>query len=178
MSEEEKIIESEDTEPVVTESDSIHYIRAQFPDLIQEVSNTFGEETIVVSQVNLIKFMTFLRDDPSFLYNYLSDLTAIDRLNLDDTIRFAVVYQLYSHKFQRRLRVKIPVPEDQLHTESVVSIWPAADWLEREVYDMYGVIFDNHPDLRRILMPDDFESYPLRKDYPLHGKGERDNFVF
>ena len=69
MSEEEKITESEDTEPVVTESDSIHYIRAQFPDLIQEVSNTFGEETIVVSQVNLIKFMTFLRDDPSFLYN-------------------------------------------------------------------------------------------------------------
>lgn len=177
MSDEEQNIETEDSAHVDPESDLIRHIRSHFPDYIHEVSDAYGEEAIVISPDRQIEFMSFLRDDPALLFNYLSDLTAVDRLHLEETIRFAVVYQLYSYKFQRRIRIKIPVREDHLHIESVISIWPAANWLEREVYDMYGIVFDNHPDLRRLLMPDDFESYPLRKDYPLHGKGERDNFV-
>ena len=74
--------------------------------------------------------------------------------------------------------MKIPVPEADGHIATVVPLWPSANWLEREVYDMYGITFDGHPDLQRILMPDDYGSHPLRKDYPLHGKGKRDNFVF
>ncbi|MYJ00430.1 MAG: NADH-quinone oxidoreductase subunit C [Gemmatimonadetes bacterium] len=122
--------------------------------------------------------MTFLRDDPELSFDYLVDVTAVDRLRLDEEIRFAVVYQLYSYKHNRRFSVSVPVSEADSRISSVVSVWPGANWLEREVYDMYGIVFEGHPDLRRILMPDDFGSFPLRKDYPLHGKGERDNFVF
>ena len=153
-------------------------IRARFGDASVRGGNAVGCESVIAERDGLLPFMTFLRDDPELTFDYLADVTAVDRLKLDEAIRFAVVYQLYSYKHNRRFSVSIPVPEADPRIQSVVSVWPGANWLEREVYDMYGIVFEGHPDLRRILMPDDFGSYPLRKDYPLHGKGERDNFVF
>ena len=153
-------------------------IRARFGDASVRRGNAVGCESVIAELDSLHPFMTFLRDDPELAFDYLVDVTAVDRLGLDEAIRFAVVYQLYSYKHNRRFSVSVPVPEADPRIESVVSVWPGANWLEREVYDMYGIVFEGHPDLRRILMPDDFGSYPLRKDYPLHGKGERDNFVF
>ncbi|MXY26674.1 NADH-quinone oxidoreductase subunit C, partial [Candidatus Poribacteria bacterium] len=85
---------------------------------------------------------------------------------------------LYSYQGQCRFRVKVPVHENDLSIPSVAGLWRAANWLERETYDMFGIHFEGHPDLRRILMPDDFEGYPLRKDYPLRGRGERERFNF
>ncbi len=153
-------------------------IRDRFGDASVRSGNAVGCESVIAERDTLLPFMNFLRDDPELSFDYLVDVTAVDRLRLDEAIRFAVVYQLYSHKHNRRFSVSVPVPEAEPRIESVVSVWPGANWLEREVYDMYGIDFEGHPDLRRILMPDDFGSHPLRKDYPLHGKGERDNFVF
>jgi NADH-quinone oxidoreductase subunit C len=176
MAEEGQTIETQPSTP--PESDVVRRIRTQVPDAVLAVSDAFGEETIVVQKDRIGEVMACLRDDPALLFNYLVDITAVDRLYLDDPVRFTVVYHLYSYTYNRRLRVKAPVPEEAPNIASVVALWPSADWTEREVYDMYGIVFEGHPDLRRLLMPDDFGSYPLRKDYPLHGKGERDNFVF
>lgn len=153
-------------------------IRTEFGDGSVRAGNAVGCESVIAERDSLLPFMTFLRDDPELSFDYLVDVTAVDRLKLDEAIRFAVVYQLYSYRHNRRFSVSVPVPEADPRIASVVSVWPGANWLEREVYDMYGIEFEGHPDLRRILMPDDFGSFPLRKDYPLHGKGERDNFVF
>lgn len=153
-------------------------IRAEFGDGSVRAGNAVGCESVIAERDSILPFMKFLRDDPELSFDYLVDVTAVDRLKLDEAIRFAVVYQLYSYRHNRRFSVSVPVPEADPRIASVVSVWPGANWLEREVYDMYGIEFEGHPDLRRILMPDDFGSYPLRKDYPLHGKGERDNFVF
>ena len=90
--------------------------------------------------------------------------------------RFAVVYQLNSIEHNARLRVQAYVPEDPCEIDTVSGIWDSANWGEREAFDMYGVVFKGHPDLKRILMPDNYEGHPLRKDYPLKGRGERDNF--
>jgi NADH-quinone oxidoreductase subunit C len=124
--------------------------------------------------------MRFLRDDASTRFAMLADVTALDLLKHPEAEkwpeRFAVVYHLYSLEHNARLRVKAYVPEEPCETPSVVELWPAANWGEREAYDMYGIRFVGHPDLRRILMPDAYEGYPLRKDYPLKGRGERDNF--
>ena len=153
-------------------------IREKFGDGSVRTGNAVGCESVIAEADSLLPFMSFLRDDPELSFDFLVDVTAVDRLRLDESIRFAVVYQFYSYKHNRRFSVSVPVPEADPRIQSVVSVWPGANWLEREVYDMYGIVFEGHPDLRRILMPDDFGSYPLRKDYPLHGKGERDNFVF
>jgi NADH-quinone oxidoreductase subunit C len=90
--------------------------------------------------------------------------------------RFAVVYQLTSLEHNARLRVKAYVPEEPCEIATATELWPAANWAEREVYDLYGIRFTGHPDLRRILMPENYQGHPLRKDYPLKGRGERDHF--
>ena len=154
------------------------YMREKFGDESVRTGNAVDCESIIVEREAVLPFMTFLKNDPKLSFEFLVDVTAVDRLQLDEPIRFAVIYQLYSFKYNHRFTVSVPITEADPQIPSVVSVWPGANWLEREVYDMYGIIFENHPDLRRILMPDDFGSYPLRKDYPLHGKGERDNFVF
>jgi NADH-quinone oxidoreductase subunit C len=93
----------------------------------------------------------------------------------DNPERFHVVYNLYSYPLRARLIVKVPVTERDCSVDTVSDLWKTANWLEREVYDLFGIGFKNHPDLRRILMPDGYEGHPLRKDYPLEGRGERDN---
>ena len=111
-------------------------------------------------------------------FELLVDLTAVDYLTYPEPrpTRFAVVYQIYSFAADARLRVKAYVPEAEPELESVTGLWPAAGWLEREAGEMFGIIFLGHPDPRKLLLPEDFAGFPLRKDYPLAGRGERENF--
>jgi NADH-quinone oxidoreductase subunit C len=125
-----------------------------------------GEAVVVVAREKASDALRTLRDHPDMRFEQLSDLTAADYLGR--TPRFEVVYQLYSITLNHRLRVKVPVPEDDPVLPTASGIWKAANWAEREVWDMFGIRFAGHPDLRRILMYPEFRGHPLRKDYPLH----------
>jgi NADH-quinone oxidoreductase subunit C len=125
-----------------------------------------GEIVIVLQRVALADALRTLRDDPEIRCEHLSDLTVVDYLGR--TPRFEVVYQLYSITGNHRVRVKVPVPEDDAAVPTASGIWKAANWAEREAWDMFGIRFAGHPDLRRILMYPEFVGHPLRKDYPLH----------
>jgi NADH-quinone oxidoreductase subunit C len=139
-------------------------LKEKFPDSVVETSEFRGELTIIIRKEDIVSVCTFLRDDPELLFNYLSDLTAVDRLVRKP--RFDVIYHLYSIDKSHRVRLKIKLDQGE-SLESVTPVWSGANWFEREVFDMFGIKFDNHPDLRRILMPDDWEGHPLRKDFPL-----------
>ena len=118
-----------------------------------------------------LEILSWLRDDPDQQYDLLRDVTAVD---YGGGRPLQVVYQLFSFFHKQALRVKCELPLDSLEIESVCGLWMAADWLEREVYDLFGITFKNHPDLRRILMPPDYaEGHPLRKDFPLRGRFSR-----
>lgn len=130
---------------------------------------------LIVSAGELTAVLETLKDESSF--DMLIDVTCVDYLEYPDAIdRFGVIYALLNTTSGERLFVKTYLNEPELSLPSVASLWRAAEWLEREVFDMFGIRFDNHPDLRRILMPEEFAAYPLRKDYPLRGRGERHNF--
>ena len=143
-----------------------------------------GAIVVVVRKEQAYAVLEYLKTDPELAYTFLVDVTALDNSQMEselmqfDYARYMVVYQLYSYQGQCRLRVKVPVHENDLNTPSVTGLWQGANWLERETYDMFGINFEGHPDLRRILMPDDFEGHPLQKDYPLRGRGERESFNF
>ena len=143
-------------------------LRTNFAGTVVEITEALGEITVVAKREGLIELLTYLRDEPKLRFNYLSDIGGLD-LGEFAAPRFALAYQLYSMEHNHRLRVKVFVDEDDAHAPSVCGVWKAANWLEREIYDMFGVTFDNHPDLRRILMPADYEGYPLRKDFPIKG---------
>jgi NADH-quinone oxidoreductase subunit C len=124
-----------------------------------------GEAVVMVEREAIGQALQTLRDHPETRFEQLTDLTAVDYLGR--TPRFEVIYQLYSVTLNHRLRVKVPVPEDDPLVPTASGIWKAANWAEREVWDMFGIRFTGHPDLRRILMYPEFEGHPLRKDYPL-----------
>jgi NADH-quinone oxidoreductase subunit C len=133
-----------------------------------------GELSLRVPRERLIELMSMLRDDPSLRFNLLKDVCVVDWFRRND--RFEVVYNLWSIPHNLRLRVKCFVEEKNPHVESVVGLWESANWYEREAYDMHGVIFDGHPDLRRMYLPEDFVDpstgeplYPLRKEFPMMG---------
>jgi NADH-quinone oxidoreductase subunit C len=137
---------------------------------VAQISYWVGDWTIVVPAAQLLEVAKHLREAPDAAFDLCSDVTATDwppRLSG----RFDVVYVLYSTRHRHRIRVKTIVAESQ-PLPSVTAVWPAANWLEREIYDMFGVNFAGHPDRRRILMPEDWQGYPQRKDYPLEGPGE------
>jgi NADH-quinone oxidoreductase subunit C len=146
----------------------VSLIRTKFADTVQEVIEAVGEVTIIANREGLVELMAFLRDEPSLLFNYLSDIGGVD-LGEFAAPRFAVAYQLYSLEHNHRLRVKVFLEEEDAHLPSMWNVWKASNWLEREIYDMFGVTFTGHPDLRRILMPADYDGYPLRKDFPTKG---------
>jgi NADH-quinone oxidoreductase subunit C len=123
-----------------------------------------GEATVVIGREGAAGLLLALRDRPELRFDQLSDLTAVDYLGRAP--RFEVVYHLNSLAHRHRLRVKVPVPEDDPWAHSVIDVWKAANWLEREAWDMFGIRFVGHPDLRRILMYEEFVGHPLRKDYP------------
>ncbi|MBI4831541.1 MAG: NADH-quinone oxidoreductase subunit C, partial [Candidatus Lindowbacteria bacterium] len=153
--------------------------RTRFPDAILEQKEYRGEMNVVVRSDVIFEITKFLRDMPELLYRHLADITCVDYLHIGSAFgRFAVVYLLYSFKYGDRVRLKAFLPEKDPYIYSLVPLWQTANWLEREVYDMFGIVFRNHPDLRRILMPEDSVHFPLRKDYPLTGKGERESFPY
>ena len=155
--------------------------------LTEEVLNSkFAADGLVFSQfrdnhrinvpaTKLFDILAFLKNEQHF--DFLAELTAVDYLELEGAKdRFGVVYVLVCTKSGERLVIKTHVNDPDPVLPSAYSLWKAADWLEREVYDMFGIKFSGHPDLRRILTPDEFTAFPLRKDYPLKGRGERHNF--
>ncbi len=147
-------------------------LEAQFPSEIVNSRKFRDESTVWVKKANIVAILKALRDDPSLRYNFLSDLTAVDLLKIkgNDAPRFEVVYNLYSLSTFKRFRVKAQVEYPDPRIDTVESVWPAANWLEREVYDLMGIVFNYHSDLRRIQMPDDWIGHPLRKDFPLGGE--------
>jgi NADH-quinone oxidoreductase subunit C len=124
----------------------------------------FGDDTALVRRERIVEICTYLRDDPDLRFDIAMDLTGVDYLGEEP--RFEVVYHLYSLEKKHRVRVKTRVPEEDPVIDSIIPVWVGMDWFEREAYDMYGIIFRGHPNLRRILMYEEFEGHPLRKDYP------------
>jgi NADH-quinone oxidoreductase subunit C len=149
-------------------ADDIAALRDRFSEAITETTEALGETSCYVEARFIVEVCRFLRDDERFAMNMLSDLTAVD-LGIDQDPRFEVVYHLNSLTKLHRLRLKVRLPADDPAIATVMTVWKTADWLEREVFDMFGIVFDGHPDLRRILMPEEFQWHPLRKDYPVRG---------
>ena len=146
-------------------------LRERFGAAAVETHDQHGDHTIVVGRESLIDVLRQCRDLPALGFDMLTDLTAVDYLKFpgrEDGPRFEVVYHLYSLARNHRLRVKVRVEEDDAVVPTAVSIWPIANWLEREVWDMFGVRFEGHPDLRRLLLYEEFVGHPLRKDYPIN----------
>lgn len=143
-------------------------LKEKFASSIIEVVEFRGEVTVTVNKNDILAILSFLKE--SLQFNLLTDVTAVDYLDIKAD-RFMMVYQLFSIDKKDRLRIKAPLAETDGHIQSATQVWATANWLEREVFDLFGIVFDNHPDLRRILMTPDWEGYPLRKDYPLQGPG-------
>jgi len=126
-----------------------------------------GDLTFTVQKSSNVRLLGFLRDDPGLLFNFLMDLTAVDYFRKKPQ-RFEVVYHLFSLKYNRRVRIKAPVGMDDCTIDSVVPLWKTANWYEREAWDLYGIKFNGHPNLRRLLLYEGFKGHPLRKDYPIN----------
>lgn len=137
------------------------------PESVTDAGLSRNELTLFVPGARIRDIAEFLRSDAELQFCYLADLTAVDRFPAEP--RFEVVYQLYSIPTRSRLRLKVKVGGDEPAVDSLSSLWPTANWFEREVYDLFGIRFHGHPDLRRLLLPDDWVGYPLRKDYPMEG---------
>ncbi|MBA3806368.1 MAG: NADH-quinone oxidoreductase subunit C [Acidobacteria bacterium] len=140
-------------------------LRDRFKDAVTEASEFIGQLSIRIDAPRIVEVCEALKRDSQTPFNYLSDLTCVHYPERDDA-PFEVVYNLYSIAGNERVRLKVAVKEGN-SVESVTGVWPTANWMEREVYDLFGVPFRNHPDLRRILLPEDWEGHPLRKEYPL-----------
>jgi NADH-quinone oxidoreductase subunit C len=143
----------------------IRELNVRLPGAVADGNTNLGEITVYVDPARIVDVCRHLRNDQKFVR--LSSVTAVDWLPADP--RFEVVYHLQSIERNLRLRVKCRVGGETPEIDSVTPVWRAADWYEREVFDMFGIVFRNHPNPRRILMPDDWQGYPLRKDYPVHG---------
>ncbi len=150
-------------------SAAVELLQKKFPGEVVEVVEFRGETTIIVKPERIVDICRTLRDAPETSFRYLSMIAGMDYL--PQSPRFGVVYALYSHKFHNRVTLKTLLQDDaNPAVDSVVPVWSTANWHEREAYDLVGIRFRGHPDLRRILMPADWVGHPLRKDYPLRGK--------
>ncbi len=145
----------------------VEKLRTQFPTSLLEAKEFRAETTLHIKKEDIVAVCKFLRDDPDCGFDYLSDLCGADAYTPEN--RFDVVYNLYSLASKQRLRLKVFTDEADMHVPSVTSVWAGAEWPEREAYDMFGIIFDGNKDLRRMYMPEEFEYFPLRKDFPLMG---------
>ncbi|AEH45487.1 NADH (or F420H2) dehydrogenase, subunit C [Thermodesulfatator indicus DSM 15286] len=150
---------------------AIEMLKENFPDEIIEEGESAGQPYVVVKKEKIVEILRFLHDKPELLFDHLADLTAVDWFK-KKTPRFEIVYNLFSIRYKQFLRVKAQVSEEDPQIDSVTSIWKVANWFEREVYDMFGITFKGHPDLRRLIMPEDWQGYPLRKEHPLALEGE------
>jgi NADH-quinone oxidoreductase subunit C len=142
----------------------------RFGSHVVETHDQHGDHTAVVAREAIVAILGFCRDDAGLRFEVLMDLTAVDYLQFpgrEDGPRFDVVYHLYSITHNHRLRLKVPVEQDDAVVPTATGLWPIANWLEREVWDMFGIRFAGHPDLRRLLLYEEFVGHPLRKDYPI-----------
>jgi NADH-quinone oxidoreductase subunit C len=152
---------------------TLEALQAQWGDIAS--SEFRGDRRVVIPKDHLLEAMRLLKQSRGF--DLLVDVTCVDYLNYHDAKdRFGLVYLLANTATNERLTVRVYLNEPDHSVSSVMPLWAGANWLEREVYDMFGIVFEGHPDLRRILMPEEFTAFPLRKDYPLQGRGERHNF--
>ena len=140
----------------------------EHPEWTHEVVEALGETTITVARENIVAACEFLKQAPGLEFNFLADLCGVDR-GPEEEPRFEVNYHLFSTTKHHRVRLKVLLNEDDAIVPTVTGVWRTANWHERETYDLFGVIFDGHPDLRRILLPDDWQGHALRKDFPLRG---------
>ncbi len=153
----------------------VEKLQERFPDDVLESYRHRGQQCVLLRRDHILDVCTYLQKDCSM--NHLMCLCGVDNSTKKSTVdpfheRFEVVYQLYSIAERQGIRLRAQVPEDDCSIESITSLWTGADWLERECYDLMGIHFNGHPDLRRILTPDDWEGHPLRKEYPLRGDRE------
>jgi NADH/F420H2 dehydrogenase subunit C len=151
-------------------------IQTQFPGHFIEAQEAFGELTVQIRRAGIVDVCRFLRDDPHLGFDHITDICSVDYP--EDEERFEVIYHFCSIRNRNRIRLKARVPEEDCIIDSITGLWHGANFLEREVYDMMGIRFKHHPDLRRILLTDDFDGFPLRKDFPTEGKGWRNTFEF
>lgn len=145
--------------------DPVDLARLTLKDAVKDVITFRGELTLVLDPARIVDAALFFRDTEGLEYNFLSDITGVDYFPRSP--RFAVCYHLYSMLYNRRLRLKVFPDDEKPEVPSVTPVYPAADWEEREAYDMFGIVFTGHPALRRIMMPEEWSGYPCRKDYPL-----------
>ncbi len=169
-------------EAEITERIEVRKIREAFPGAVLDVNNFRGDTRILVSRDKIVDICKLMRDDEELQYHFFSECLGVDYLETKPDYRFEVVYNLYSLPYvyngnsigtNARIFLKIGIPEEDPTAPSVVSIYPGANFPEREIYDMFGIKFEGHPDLRRILMSDDWVGHPQRKDYPLGGERVR-----
>ncbi len=146
----------------------VEQLRAWNPKAVAQVIEYRGETTIVVPRDLLRRAAEQCRDNPALKFNLLSDATCVDRYPIEP--RFELNYQLVSLDRRERVRLRTSVSAEQPLIESLVPVWPGANWMEREIFDLFGIRFEGHPDLRRILLPEGFEGAPLRRDFPTEGK--------
>jgi NADH-quinone oxidoreductase subunit C len=140
-------------------------LRERFSTAIVEMGESLGDVSVTVQPDRLVEIAQFLRDDPELKYSFLENLCGVDYLGREP--RFEVVYHFFSFEYYHRVCLKVGVPEEDPTVPSLTDLWPTANWQEREAYDMFGIQFSGHPSLDRILMPEDWEGYPQRKDVPL-----------
>jgi len=150
-------------------------IIVKFPDEILEGPALESENAVSVKSDKILEILEYCRTDGDMNFLFLTDLTAVDFLEFDSPERFAVIYVLRNMESMENLIIRAFL-SGQEEIDTVSDIWHSAEWLEREVWDLFGIKFKGHPNLKRILMPDDYEGHPLLKDYPLKGRGERDSF--
>jgi NADH-quinone oxidoreductase subunit C len=165
--------------PVGEERQEVRKIREAFPDAILDVQTFRGDTRILVKREQIVDICRLMRDDPDLQYNFFGECLGVDYLDRFDDHRYEVIYNLYSVEFEKdgvrygknhRIFLKVPVLEEDPTVPSVISVYPGANFPEREIFDMFGIRFEGHPDLRRILMSDDWVGHPQRKDYPLGGE--------
>jgi len=145
-------------------------IKEKFPEAVVSASEYRGQAAVVLKKESILDVAGWLHAEPDMAMDLLPDLCGVDYFGKKEA-RFEGVYHLYSIKHRHMIRLKAQVPEDDPKIQSVTPVWKGADWHERECFDMFGIEFEGHPDLRRVLLPEDWEGHPLRKDYPLEGPG-------
>lgn len=149
-------------------------IKEQYPEEVKDIKEFRGQFSVTVKKDRVKEILRYLHENPNLYFDHPQDLCGVDYLGKKEP-RFEVVYHLYSIKYRHSIRIKAEVPEDDCSIDSVTDIWAGANWHERECFDLLGITFKGHPDHRRILLPEDWEGHPLRKDYPLKSDlGDRD----
>ena len=145
----------------------IQSLKSKFPASMEATNEFRGDLTVQVKRSDIVPVCRFLRDDPALSFDMIIDLCGVDMYRPDG--RFEVIYNLYSLKNKKYMRLKVRVDEEDPIVDTVTGVWSGANWHERETYDMFGIKFKGHPDLRRMYMPEEYEYFPLRKDFPTMG---------